>query len=178
MKRHQHPHDLGRPPEAKRTATLCRIRSLQIRNHRSRFRRHQARKSDKSRSGVACWISGRRRTQASPASDPRSGGEGAPGVVQESSWSRPACTVAGQMQSITNTEGVLHATEGGRKAIGRRLANFASPAEFNALPQIVSVAASEGVAKAVRRRPVCRLARTNAGASFNPAVREEVCHER
>ncbi len=47
----------------------------------------------------------------------------------------------------------------GRKADGRRLADSASHAEFNARPRIARSPAQKAPGKAVGRRPVCRLAR-------------------
>jgi hypothetical protein len=69
----------------------------------------------------------------------------------ESLWSRPPYRFAREMPRP--------ATEAARKVIGRWMANFASDAEFDVLPLIASVACPDGVAKVVRRWPVCRLAR-------------------
>lgn len=66
------------------------------------------------------------------------------------------------------------ATEGGRKVIGRRLANFASEAEFSVVPLSASVVAPEAAAKVVRRWAVCRLARQSDPIRINSDIRKEV----
>jgi len=60
----------------------------------------------------------------------------------------------------------------GRKAVGRRLADSASQAEFNVRPQVASVVGSVGGRKAVGRRPVCRLAREML--TFTPASEQRL----
>ena len=60
----------------------------------------------------------------------------------------------------------------GRKAVGRRLADSASQAEFNVRPQIASVIGPVGARKAVGRRPLCRLAREMA--AFTPASEQRL----
>jgi len=60
----------------------------------------------------------------------------------------------------------------GRKAVGRRLADSASRAEFNVGPQIASVIGPVGARKAVGRRPVCRLVREMP--AFTPASEQRL----
>jgi hypothetical protein len=60
----------------------------------------------------------------------------------------------------------------GRKAVGRRLADSASQAEFNVRPQIASVTGPVGAWKAAGRRPVCRLAREMP--AFTPASEQRL----
>jgi len=98
----------------------------------------------------------------------------APTALRKTFGSRPACSVAREMPS----GGVARRSEGGRKVIGRRLANSASEAEFNVLPLIAAFAGPEGTAKVVRRWPLCTLARHVNPIRINPDIREEVSHER
>jgi len=98
----------------------------------------------------------------------------APTAVRKAFESRPACSVAREMPP----GGVARRSEGGRKVIGRRLANSASEAEFNVLPLTAALAGPEGTAKVVRRWPLCTLARHVNPIRINPAIREEVSHAR
>ncbi len=97
----------------------------------------------------------------------------APKAVRKTFGSRPACSVAREMQP-----GVARRSEGGRKVIGRCLASSASEAELNVLPLIAVFADPEGTAKVVRRWPLRTLARNVNPIRINPDIREEVSHEQ
>jgi len=60
----------------------------------------------------------------------------------------------------------------GRKAVGRRLADSASQAEFNVRPQIASAIGPVGARKAVGRRPLWRLVREMP--AFTPASEQRL----
>ena len=66
------------------------------------------------------------------------------------------------------------ATGDGRKVIGRWMADFASKAEFKALPLFASVAGQQGLPKADGRWSVCRLAR-EMQRFVRPDIPEESC---
>ena len=95
-------------------------------------------------------------------------------ALRKSFGSRPACSVAREMP----TGGVARRSEGGRKVIGRCLANSASEAEFNVLPLIAAFAGPEGTAKVVRRWPLCTLASHVTQSTSIPTCERRFAHER
>ena len=94
-------------------------------------------------------------------------------ALRKSFGSRPACSV-GEMP----TGGVARRSEGGRKVIGRCLANSASEAEFNVLPLIAAFAGPEGTAKVVRRWPLCTLASHVTQSTSIPTCERRFADER
>ena len=94
------------------------------------------------------------------------GSGGACSAPSESLWSRPPHRLAHEMPRL--------ATEGGRKVIGRWMANFACSVEFEGPDLIASDPAPEALAATVGRWSVCRLAR-EMQRFVRPDIPEESC---